>query len=155
MRAALLVTALILSAFIASPADASVGYTCNAKDANARLAIGAAYGTSIGSGIANFGGEIENFDKTVPERVRRVSLDLDHISQGWFRGRDIKFAARWQSPDDEPFAEVVLIVETRRGEAEEDPYVGNYQLTVYAAPPESGGEWTTFEASGDVTCTVG
>ena len=155
MRALLACAALIVSAIVAGSAHASVGYSCGAKDSNVRLAIEAAYGTSLGGGAANFGGDIEIFDKNVPERLRRVSLDLDHLGQNWFRGRDIKLVARWQSAEEEPYMEVTLVVETRRGEAEESPYVGTYELWVDAAPSEDRAEWLRFEASGEAACTVG
>ena len=155
MRAILACAALIVSTIIAGSAHASVGYSCGAKDSNVRLAIAAAYPTRLGGEPANFGGDIEIFDKTVPERLRRVWFDLDHLGQGWFRGREIKFVARWQAPDEEPFAQVVLIVEVRRGEAEESPYVGTYELWVEAAPSIDEAEAHKFETSGGVTCTVG
>jgi hypothetical protein len=91
----------------------------------------------------------------VPERLRRVSLDLDHLGQNWFRGRDIKLVARWQAPEEEPFMAVTLIVEVRRGEAEESPYVGTYELWVDAAPSEDRTEAFRLETSGDATCIVG
>src|SRR6266446_2323383 len=116
MRAILACAALIMSTIIAGSAHASVGYSYGAKDSNVRLAIAAAYGTSLGGGAANFGGDIEIFDKSVPERLRRISLDLDHLGQNWFRGRDVKLVARWQSAEEEPYMEVTLVVETRRGE---------------------------------------
>ena len=154
MRAVHACAALILST-IAGSAHASVGYSCGAKDSNVRLAIEAAYGTSLGGGAANFGGDIEIVAKDVPERLRRISLDLDHLGQNWFRGRDIKLVARWQSAEEEPYMEVTLVVETRRGEAEESPYVGTYELWVDAAPSEDRAEWLRFEASGEAACTVG
>ncbi|HLQ94431.1 MAG TPA: hypothetical protein VK148_30795 [Xanthobacteraceae bacterium] len=155
MRALLACAALILSTIIAGSAHASVGFSCGAKDSNVRLAIEAAYGTSLGGGAANFGGDIEIVAKDVPERLRRISLDLDHLGQNWFRGRDIKLVARWQSAEEEPYMEVTLVVETRRGEAEESPYVGTYELWVDAAPSEDRAEWLRFEASGEAACTVG
>ena len=155
MRAILACAALIVSTFIAGSAHASVGYSCGAKDSNVRLAIEAAYGTSLGGGAANFGGDIEIFVKDVPERLRRISLDLDHLGQNWFRGRDIKLVARWQAPEEEPFMEVTLIVEVRRGEAEESPYVGTYELWVDAAPSEDRTEWFRLETSGDAACMIG
>jgi hypothetical protein len=154
MRAALLVTALILPALFAGSAQASIGYSCSAKDATVRLSIAGAYGTSLGSGVANFGGDIEILGATVPDRLRRVWFDLDHLGQNWFYHRDIKLVAVWRSSEEDPFAEVILVVETRRGDAEESPYTGTYRLLVDAAPVEDQVEEFRFEASGTAICML-
>ena len=72
MRAILACAAMIVSTIIVSSAHASVGFSCGAKDSNVRLAIEAAYGTSLGGGAANFGGDSDILVKDVPERVRRI-----------------------------------------------------------------------------------
>jgi hypothetical protein len=91
----------------------------------------------------------------VPEGLRKFRLDLGHLGQDWFYDRDLKLLARWQRPGSEPFGEVIVIIETRRGETEESRYLGNYELVIEAAAPEGGTEPINLRARGNVTCTLG
>jgi hypothetical protein len=155
MRAFVLFCLIVLSALSADIARASAGYSCSAKDANAKFTVSGTFSMGLGGGIANFGGDIEIFDKAAPERLQRIWLDLDHLGQSWSYHRDIKLMARWQSPEEEPFAEVILIIETRRGEAEDSPYVGSFELLIEAAAPGNSTDSYRLEIRGDATCSIG
>jgi hypothetical protein len=150
MRRAFIILAALLAA--STSARATVGFACNAKDRSATIAIGGAYGTSLGSGMANFGADIEIRLKEAPTEMRNLHLDRSHVSQHWFNGRDLKIFTRWDRPEGEPFGEALLIVEMHRGPAEESPYRGRYTLQINLAPLQPGGEIRIVKASGTVSC---
>ena len=64
---------------------------------------------------------------TTPQTL--TGLEWAHpLVQDWFVGRDIKILMRWEPVDDAPYREVILIIEARRGKAEESAYLGRYSL---------------------------
>jgi hypothetical protein len=150
MRIAVIIAAALLAA--STPARATIGFAYNAQDRAATIAVSGAYGTSLGSAMANFGADIEIRLKAVPAELTKLHLDRSHVSQHWFNGRDLKIFTRWDRPEGEPFGEVLLIVETRRGKPEESPYRGRYMLQVNLAPVKPGGEMRIVKASGTVSC---
>lgn len=150
MHIVLFVLAALLATLV--PAHATVGFACYAEDKAAVIAVNGAYGTSLGGGMASFGGDIEIRLKAVPTELRKRHLDRSHVSQHWFVGRDLKILTRWDAAEGEPFGEVVLIVETHRGKAEESSYRGRYALRVHLAPKTPGGEMRILKAGGTVVC---
>jgi hypothetical protein len=150
MRIACIILAVLL--IVVTPARATVGFACYAKDKAATIAVNGAYGTSLGGGMASFGGDIEIRLKAVPAEMKKLHLDRSHVSQHWFVGRDLRILTRWDRPEGEPFGEVLLIVETRRGKAEESSYRGRYTLQVHLAPKAPGGEMQIVKAGGTVIC---
>jgi hypothetical protein len=135
-------------------AHASVGFSCRAEDKSATFAVSGAYGTSLGSGLINFGADVQIKLAGAPDDIRKLKLDPSHVAQAWFHYRDLKLMTRWQSPDGAPFREIILMIETHRAKAEEAPYRGRYTLTVAASPSAAGGETKRIEASGLVSCMV-
>jgi hypothetical protein len=150
------ITVVALAALLAglTPAHASVGFSCQAADKSVTADASGAYGTSIGSGMANFGADIQIKLAGAPDDIRKLTLDQSHVAQAWFHYRDLKLMARWQSPDGAPFREIILMIETRRGKDEGAPYRGRYTLTIAASPSAEGGETKRLEAGGVVSCSV-
>jgi hypothetical protein len=148
MRIALVCLAALLA--FSGQAHASVGFSCQAQDAALKFLIEGAYGRSIGMGPGNFGGEVEVKLKGVPDDARKLKLEMSHLTQNWFQGRDLKLTVYWLKEGDGPSPEVVLIIETRRGKSEESPYRGTYVLKV--SSPQSDGR--PREASGRVECVT-
>jgi hypothetical protein len=138
-----------------APARATVGFACGADDKAARLSVSGAYGTGLGTGLANFGADIELRLKDAPAEIRKLHLDSSHVSQHWFNGRDLKIMTYWQRPDNEPFAEIILIIDTRRGSAEESPYRGRYTLQINLPPVAPSLEQRSLKTSGAITCGTG
>jgi hypothetical protein len=143
------IAAVILLA-CAGEAGASAGVACQANDPSVKFTLEGAWGRSAGSGVGNFGGEVEIKLKAVPDYVRKLKLETSHLTQNWYHDRDIKLAIQWMRDGDEPSAEVLLIIETQRGKAEDSPYRGRYKLTI--SMPNSDGK--PREASGRVTCSA-
>jgi hypothetical protein len=133
----------------AGEAGASASLACQADDPSVTFALEGAWGRSAGSGVGNFGGEVEIKLKAVPDYTRKLKLETSHLTQNWYHGRDIKLAVLWMREGNEPSAEVLLIVEAQRGKGEENAYRGRYKLTV--SMPDSDKPRT---ASGRVTCSA-
>jgi hypothetical protein len=152
----IIIIAIALTAALPQ-ARASVGFSCDAKDKAAVLAISGAYGTSIGSGMANFGADIAILQPAAPIEVRKLVLDRSHVSQHWFNGDDLKLMARWEPPDTKaPYREVILIVEAhRRAKAEESPYHGRYTLLITAAGADPALQAARLEVRGAIVCGIG
>ena len=136
-------------------AQATIGFGCHAEDKAAKLEISGAYGTSIGSGQANFGVEIAIKDARVPDMLRNLTLDRSHVSQNWFNDRDLRIMTYWQPQDTALYREVVMIVATRRGKAEESPYRGQYRLLISFMPTDTAQEATRLELYGRIECGTG
>jgi hypothetical protein len=132
-------------------AHATAGVWCVADDTAVKFSLQAAYGRSIGSSVANFGGELEIRLKGVPETARKITLESRNLSQNWYHDRDIRLMAQWLKDGDGPSPEVVLIVETRRAKAEGSSYRGRYMLKIYAPDSADG---RPREAHGRVTCSA-
>jgi hypothetical protein len=145
-----------LLALVAGLADAqaSVGFTCRAEDEVVKLVLSGAYGTSLGSGMGNFGADIEVRHSDAPAIARRLHLAYEHVGQHWLRHRDLKLMARWQSPAGAANVEVLLIIETQRSEEEGAPYVGRYELIIYGAPINGGPDWMPLELRGPIACSL-
>jgi hypothetical protein len=141
--------------FCPAPARATVGFACNSEDDAVKFVVNGAYGTSLGSGLAAFGADIKVLLPSAPKELRDLHLDRSHVRQDWFVGRDIKILMRWEPIDDAPYREVILIIEARRGKAEESAYLGRYSLRLQWMPPGPGVETKKLEASGKVACGTG
>jgi hypothetical protein len=144
-----IIAAAILLA-CAAEAGASAGLSCQADDASVKFALEGAWGRSAGSGVGNFGGEVEIKLKGAVDYVRKLKIETSHLTQNWYHDRDIKLAVLWMREGDDPSAEVLLIIEARRGKTEEGAYRGRYKLTI--SMPDSDGK--PRAANGRVTCSA-
>jgi hypothetical protein len=139
--------------FTFSSASATVGFSCNAADKSIKLGIDGAYGTGLGSTLANFRGDAGILLPGIPDDVRKLQFDSSHVRQNWFVGRTLNIMMVWQL--DEPYREVTLFIETRRGRKEESPYLGRYTLSINVAPVEPATEGKRYETTGTVSCGIG
>ena len=138
-----------------TPARATVGFSCGGADDTVKFVVDGAYGTSLGSGLAAFGADINILLPSAPDELRNLHLDRSHVRQDWFVGRDIKILMRWEPADTAPYREVILIVEAQRGEEEESAYLGRYSLRVQWMPADPGAESKRIEVDGEVSCGTG
>lgn len=147
--------AILGIALSARPASATESVECSFDDKSAKVVIQAAVG-SAGGGVANFGGEVEIKLKGVPDDLRKVTLERDHLTQVWFDGPELRLRTYRERADDRPHGYVEIAIVTRRkGKSEESPYVGAYDLTVHHMTKDEGGEGKTAKARGKVECSAG
>jgi hypothetical protein len=153
MRIGLIAAAALFA--MLTPAHATIGFSCDGDDKAARLSISGAYGTSLGSGLVNFGADIAVRMAAAPPELRKLHFGPADVSQQWFNGRELKIMTHWQRPDNEPFGEVILIIDTRTSNAEERPYRGRYTLQINLAPIAPSAEQRRLKTSGAMTCGTG
>jgi len=149
------VLVMFATLFCLAPAHATVGFSCDGTDDAVKFVVNGAYGTSLGSGLAAFGADIDILLLSAPHELRALHLDRSHVRQDWFVGRDIKILMRWAPVDDAPYREVILVIEAGRGEQEESAYLGRYSLRIQWMPPDPGAEAKQLEANGEVSCRTG
>jgi hypothetical protein len=138
---------------LATPAFASAGVSCDSKDGPVSFTVSASYGRSAGSPPSNFNGEIEIKLKGIPEHARKIKLENQHLTMNWFHDRIIKLAVQWTREGDEPSAEVLLTIETRRGKSEDSAHRGRYALTIILPSSIPGGDGKPKKASGRAVCS--
>ena len=101
--------------------------------------------------IGKPGGEI----RTLIGRARDVRL---YNVYGYARlvayDRDLKLAVQWTREGNEPSAEVLLVVEARRGKSEDSTHKGRYALTVTVPDTIPGGDGKPKKASGRAVCSA-
>jgi hypothetical protein len=154
MRRIVIALAALLTSF--AQAHSSSSLACEAEDKAATVNIAGAHGRGLCSGLSGFRAEIGLKLASVPADIRKLELDSSHVSQQWFNGRDFKLATRWEPATDKaPYREVVLIVETRRGKAEESLYRGRYTLQIVVGSGDPAVAATRQEVSGAISCSVG
>jgi len=149
----LFVLVLFVLPLLFAPARATTGFACNAADRSIKAEISGAYGTSLGSGLANFGANIDILLANLPAPLRKFTLDSSHVRQHWFVGRTLNMMTVWSTEDSA--SEVTLMIETRRGPNEEDAYVGRYTLSIETAPIAPATEASRRETTGKITCGIG
>lgn len=147
--------AVVIALFLASlsQAHATIAFSCEGDDASAEFQINGAYGTSIGSSLANFGGAITIKHAGVPKDVSKLKFTQKNVVQQWFVGRDMRWLLRFEKQ--KPYRDVVLIIETRRGEDEDASYEGTYTLSIEMPPVKPATDTQRIEVSGKATCGAG
>ncbi len=152
MRIFPIASAILLAGL--TSAHATTSFSCDGEDASAKFQISGAYGTSIGSGLANFGGDLHILLADAPKDIRKIKLTRKLVVQQWYIGRDMKFLLRFEKQ--KPYRDVVLIVDTRRAEDDETaPYEGTYTLSIEMPPVPPATDTKRIEASGKASCGAG
>lgn len=151
MRIALL-TLLLL--FGAGPALATSGLSCAFKDGNMALEAEGTISRGVGEGFISFGGKLDVLAKNVPDDLRKVALELEHLTQRWLYAKDLKLRLYRERPGSGLHGYVELVVEAKQTPRDEDQYRGTYALTVHHIPAE-GADGKTITLRGRATCSVG
>jgi hypothetical protein len=147
--------ALFAAALPLHQANATQSVECNIDDKNVMVVVQAAVG-SAGGGMANFGGEAELKLKGIPEDLRKLAFEREHLTQVWFDSPDLRLRVYRERADDKPHGYVEIAIVTRRkGRDEDAPYAGAYELTVHHITKDEGGEGKTVKARGKVACSAG
>lgn len=147
----LIALALLLAGL--APSHATISFSCEGDDASATFQIDGAYGTSIGSSLANFGGELTIKHANAPKDLGKLKFTRKNVVQQWFVGRDIRWLLRFEKQ--KPYRDVVLIIDTRRNEDEDSSYEGTYTLSIEMPPVKPATETQRIEATGKATCGAG
>jgi hypothetical protein len=139
-----------------TPALASSSLSCHFNDRNLKFGAEATFSHGVGEGFVSFGATLEVLVKGTPEDLHTVDLGLEHLTQRWLYGKDLKLRLHRDRKGSPSRGYVELVVEAkqaakRRGEID---YRGTYVLTLYDLPPnESDGKTVTLR--GQARCSVG
>jgi hypothetical protein len=137
-----------------SPAWATGGFACEAKDKNLDFAVSATTGRGMGSPIVGSEAKAELMLKGTPKELQKLDLSQALVHH-WLDYPDLKLHYYSETTGAAPFASAELIIRTKGVEGDEIVYEGDYQLRVYLAEPPAGvaDENGNITATGKVTCT--
>jgi hypothetical protein len=113
-----------------TPAAATAAVDCSFSDENLAFDAGATVSHGFGESFARFTGKLEIRAKAAPDDLRKLELDLEHLTQRWFYGNDLKLRLYRERSGEGPHASVELIVETRRASKDKNDYRGSYVLNI-------------------------
>src|SRR3954447_392622 len=113
----------------APPASATASLSCSADDRSLRFSAEGIVSHGVSETVAQFGGELEVRLKDAPPGLRKLPLALEHLTQRWLHGREVKLRL-FRERDGEGQGSVELVVETRRAANDETAFSGSCVLTV-------------------------
>ena len=99
--------------FSRRPAYATASLSCSADDKSLRFSAEGIVSHGVGETVAQFAGELEVRLKEAPPGLRKLPLALEHLTQRWLHGREVKLRL-FRERDGEGQGSVELVVETRR-----------------------------------------
>jgi hypothetical protein len=119
----------IAALLLATPAYATASLSCSADDKSLRFSAEGIVSHGVGETVAQFAGELEVRLKEAPPGMRKLPLALEHLTQRWLHGREVKLRL-FREREGEGQGSVELVVETRRAANDETEFSGSYVLTV-------------------------
>ena len=143
----------IAALLLATPAYATASLSCSADDKSLRFSAEGIVSHGVGETVAQFAGELEVRLKDAPPGLRKLPLALEHLTQRWLHGREVKL--RLFREREEGHGSVELIVETRRAGKDETEFSGSYVLTVSGEDAAPGTPARTLKARGRASCSLG
>src|SRR5215204_2812765 len=98
---------------LATPAYATASLSCSADDKALRFSAEGIVSHGVGETVAQFAGELEVRLKDAPPGLRKLPLALEHLTQRWLHGREVKLRLfREREREGEGQGSVELVVET-------------------------------------------
>jgi hypothetical protein len=140
--------------FVAIPAHASEGLSCEASDKAAKLSIGAGISRGVGSGFFSFKGELDILAPGTPKDFRKLAFGRDHLTQQWLDDRNLKLRI-YREREGEPDGYVEIVIEAWPKKNSEDlEFRGGYLLTIFDIP-KAGADGKTTILKGRINCSLG
>lgn len=143
-------TVLFVFLCAASPAFASGGLSCEARDRHASFQFDGGVTRGMGAPLFNFRGSVRIAAKAVAADLRKLSFGQQHVAQYWLDGENLRLVLYREREGSRPHGYVQITV-LARAAGDEGGYKGSYALTVYDT---TGDKERTHEAEGRVTCFV-
>jgi hypothetical protein len=144
----------IAALLLATPAYATASLSCSVDDRSLRFSAEAIVSHGVGEGVAQFTGELEVRLKDAPPGLRTLPLGLEHLTQRWLHGREVKLRL-FREHEGDGRGSVELVVETRRLGKDETAFSGSYVLTVSSEDAAPGAPKRTLKARGRASCSFG
>lgn len=160
MRAAILLSLLAAASFGATtlagtdPVLAAGGISCNAGEKGIMLNLDGGVSRGMGGALFSLDAELTIKDASVAEDLRRTRFELDHVSQYWYDGDDLRLGLYRERDADKEHGYVQAWILTESvGDPDEGLYVGTFGVHVWDVA--GGGEAKTYEAEGRIECFGG
>jgi hypothetical protein len=148
----------IAALLLATPAYATASLSCSANDKSLRFSAEGIVSHGVGETVAQFAGELEVRLKDAPPGLRKLPLALEHLTQRWLHGREVKlrlYREREREREGDGQGSVELVVATRRAGKDETEFSGSYVLTVSGEDAAPGAPARTLKARGRASCSLG
>ena len=146
--------AVVVGSILASPAFASGGLHCRADGEKASFEITAGVTRGMGSPVFSMHGELEIFEDSVADDLKKTMFERDNLAQYWLSGDELNLVL-YRERTDGPFGSIELTVQTTaRGEDDEGFFDGDYDLQVSEAIGEGSGGSKIIDVAGKVECSA-
>ena len=117
--------------------------------------VGGGVTRGMGGPLFSFEGELEVAGEDIAADLGKTGFAREHVAQYWLDDEDLRLLLYREREGDKPHGYVELTIETKaRGDDGEGFYDGRYELTVFDATQENGGEGVTLNREGDVVCSA-
>jgi hypothetical protein len=137
-----------------TPALASSSLSCHFNDRNLKFGAEATFSHGVGEGFVSLGATLQVLAKDTPEDLLTLDLGLEHLTQRWLYGKELKLRLYRERQRAAPHGYVELVIETKQAGKEAPNYRGSYVLTVHHLPPGKT-EGKTLTLRGRAMCSVG
>jgi len=147
---------LLLMALTCQPAFASGGVHCSADAGGVTIDVGGGVTRGMGGPLFSFEGTLEITDNGVAADLARITFAREHVAQYWLNGEDLRLLLYREREGNKAHGYVELTIETkaRGGDDGEGFFDGTYDLTVFDATNDNGGEGVTVERGGEIVCSA-
>jgi hypothetical protein len=153
MRVVFLGLAFALSTTAAS---ASGGVHCSADADGVTFEVGGGVTHGMGGPLFSFEGEVAITGDGIAADLGKTVFMRQHVAQYWLDGEDLRLLLYRERENDKPHGYVELTIQTkaRPGDDGEGFYDGRYDLTVFDATEDNGGEGVTVKREGEAVCSA-
>lgn len=145
----------VLSAMLAaSSAHASGGLNCSADAGGVTIEVGGGVTRGMGGPLFSFEGEVSDTGKGIAEDLAKTKFAREHVAQYWLDGEDLRLLLYREREGDKPhgYVELTILTKVRPGDDGEGLYDGRYDLTIFDATEDNGGEGVTVKREGAIEC---
>ena len=137
-----------------TPVLASSSLSCHFNDRNLKFGAEATFSHGVGEGFVSFGATLEVLAKGTPDDLLTLDLGLEHLTQRWLYGKELKLRLYRERKRAAPHGYVELVIETKQTGRQPPVYGGSYVLTVHHLPAGKA-EGKTLTLRGRATCAGG
>src|SRR5688572_18164446 len=94
--------AFAIAVFAATPASATAALACEFDDKNARFSVESVVGHGAGESVHNVNGTLETLLRGVPEDLRKIKFEQEHLTQSWIDRADLRLRLYRERGEKEP-----------------------------------------------------
>jgi hypothetical protein len=132
-----------------SPAAASGGLWCEAKEAAAAIELQAGVSRGMGGAVFTFDGSVRIDDPRIADDMRFIAFTQEHLAQYWLDGEDLRLLLYGEREKGE-HGYIELTIRTVK--ADELEYRGDFQITVFDLSAPEDRQTTKF--AGPILCSA-